>query len=85
MADRIGSNTDIGGAGHLSWARRDAAPPPRRPDHRDGQPGTALQGLGGSVWTSDAEARTDVAGRIQTYTIGVNRHLPDPAAPFGGV
>jgi aldehyde dehydrogenase (NAD+) len=42
-------------------------------------------GLGGSVWTSDADHGTDVARRIQTGTIGVNQYLPDPAAPFGGV
>jgi aldehyde dehydrogenase (NAD+) len=42
-------------------------------------------GLGGSVWTSDAEHGTDVARRVQTGTIGVNQYLPDPAAPFGGV
>ncbi len=42
-------------------------------------------GLGGSVWTRDAEHGTDVARRIQTGTIGVNQYLPDPAAPFGGV
>jgi aldehyde dehydrogenase (NAD+) len=42
-------------------------------------------GLGGSVWTSDADHGTDVARRIQTGTIGVNHYLPDPVAPFGGV
>jgi aldehyde dehydrogenase (NAD+) len=42
-------------------------------------------GLGGSVWTSDADHGTDVARRVQTGTIGVNQYLPDPAAPFGGV
>ena len=42
-------------------------------------------GLGGSVWTSDADHGTDIARRIQTGTIGVNHYLPDPAAPFGGV
>ena len=42
-------------------------------------------GLGGSVWTSDADHGTDVARRIQTGTIGINHYLPDPAAPFGGV
>jgi aldehyde dehydrogenase (NAD+) len=42
-------------------------------------------GLGGSVWTSDAEHGTELARRIQTGTIGVNHYLPDPAASFGGV
>lgn len=42
-------------------------------------------GLGGTVWTSDPERGTAVARRIQTGTIGINRYLPDPSAPFGGV
>jgi aldehyde dehydrogenase (NAD+) len=42
-------------------------------------------GLGGSVWTSDVERGRDVARRVHTGTIGVNRYMPDPGAPFGGV
>jgi aldehyde dehydrogenase (NAD+) len=42
-------------------------------------------GLGGMVWTSDPERGLGVAQRIKTGTIGVNRYVPDPAAPFGGV
>ncbi|RLV50804.1 aldehyde dehydrogenase [Nocardioides mangrovicus] len=42
-------------------------------------------GLGGSVWTSDAERGMDVARRVRTGTIGINRYLVDPGAPFGGV
>ncbi|MFF5710079.1 aldehyde dehydrogenase family protein [Streptomyces sp. 62] len=42
-------------------------------------------GLGGSVWTSDPERGRSVARRVRTGTIGVNRYLPDIAAPFGGV
>jgi aldehyde dehydrogenase (NAD+) len=42
-------------------------------------------GLGGTVWTSDADRGLAVAKQIQTGTIGVNTYLPDPAAPFGGV
>ncbi|MCF7550879.1 aldehyde dehydrogenase [Pseudonocardia sp. WMMC193] len=42
-------------------------------------------GLGGTVWTTDAGRGLDVARRVRTGTIGVNRYLPDPAAPFGGV
>ncbi|MFK0113247.1 aldehyde dehydrogenase [Streptomyces sp. NPDC091217] len=42
-------------------------------------------GLGGTVWTSDPERGAAVARRVLTGTIGVNRYLPDPVAPFGGV
>ncbi|MFI7705109.1 aldehyde dehydrogenase [Nonomuraea sp. NPDC049480] len=42
-------------------------------------------GLGGTVWTSDPERGAAVAHRVRTGTIGVNRYIPDPAAPFGGV
>jgi aldehyde dehydrogenase (NAD+) len=42
-------------------------------------------GLGGSVWTSDPERGKAVARRVRTGTIGINRYLPDPGAPFGGV
>jgi aldehyde dehydrogenase (NAD+) len=42
-------------------------------------------GLGGSVWTADAARGKAVARRIKTGTIGVNRYMPDPGAPFGGV
>ncbi|UAL29738.1 aldehyde dehydrogenase [Nocardioides rotundus] len=42
-------------------------------------------GLGGTVWTSDPARGAEVARRVQTGTIGVNRYIPDPAAPFGGV
>lgn len=42
-------------------------------------------GLGGSVWSSDPERAKGVASRVRTGTIGVNRYLCDPAAPFGGV
>jgi aldehyde dehydrogenase (NAD+) len=42
-------------------------------------------GLGGSVWTADAERGKDVARRVRTGTIGINRYMPDPGAPFGGV
>ncbi|MFE4540335.1 aldehyde dehydrogenase [Streptomyces scopuliridis] len=41
-------------------------------------------GLGGTVWTADPERGAAVARRVQTGTIGVNRYLPDPGAPFGG-
>ncbi|GAA2258059.1 aldehyde dehydrogenase [Streptomyces amakusaensis] len=42
-------------------------------------------GLGGTVWTSDPERGAAVARRIATGSIGVNRYVPDPAAPFGGI
>jgi acyl-CoA reductase-like NAD-dependent aldehyde dehydrogenase len=42
-------------------------------------------GLGGTVWTADPERGAAVARRVNTGTIGVNRYLPDPVGPFGGV
>ena len=42
-------------------------------------------GLGGTVWTSDPDRGAAVARRVRTGTIGVNRYIPDPVAPFGGV
>ncbi|MEU5403560.1 aldehyde dehydrogenase [Streptomyces sp. NPDC005963] len=42
-------------------------------------------GLGGTVWTADPARGAEVARRVRTGTIGVNRYIPDPAAPFGGV
>ncbi|MBY8857309.1 aldehyde dehydrogenase [Nocardia sp. CA2R105] len=42
-------------------------------------------GLGGTVWTGDPERGAALAHRVHTGTIGVNRYIPDPAAPFGGV
>ena len=42
-------------------------------------------GLAGSVWTSDPERGLRVARQVETGAIGVNRLMPDPVAPFGGV
>ncbi|WP_086708376.1 aldehyde dehydrogenase [Streptomyces antimycoticus] len=42
-------------------------------------------GLGGSVWSTDAERGESVARRILTGTVGVNNFLSDPVAPFGGI
>jgi acyl-CoA reductase-like NAD-dependent aldehyde dehydrogenase len=42
-------------------------------------------GLGGSVWTADAERGLDVARRVQTGSIGINGYTLDPGSPFGGV
>ncbi|MFZ4584055.1 MAG: aldehyde dehydrogenase [Acidimicrobiia bacterium] len=41
-------------------------------------------GLAGSVWTADKEHGRDVARRVRTGTIGVNKFAPDFVAPFGG-
>lgn len=42
-------------------------------------------GLGGIVWTDDVERGAEVASRIETGTIWVNRHLVLPKdVPFGG-
>jgi NAD-dependent aldehyde dehydrogenases len=42
-------------------------------------------GLGGTVWTADPERGFAVARKVRTGTFGMNRYLPDPVAPFGGV
>ncbi|MGV9826484.1 aldehyde dehydrogenase [Gordonia sp. NPDC003429] len=42
-------------------------------------------GLGGTIWSTDDDRARDVAARVQTGTIGINRYIPDPVAPFGGV
>lgn len=44
----------------------------------------SVYGLGGSVFTADAERGTEVARRVQTGTIGINGYQVDLAAPFGG-
>ncbi|AEM85975.1 aldehyde dehydrogenase [Streptomyces violaceusniger] len=41
-------------------------------------------GLGGSVWTSDAERGLALARRVRTGSIGVNGYANDPVAPLGG-
>ena len=41
-------------------------------------------GLAGSVWTNDAAKGLDIARRVRTGTIAVNRYLMDFFAPFGG-
>ena len=42
-------------------------------------------GLGGIIWTGDAERGAEVASKIETGTIWVNRHLVLPKdIPFGG-
>ena len=42
-------------------------------------------GLGGTVWSVDANHATDVARNVTTGTIGVNGYPVDVGAPFGGV
>ena len=42
-------------------------------------------GLGGTVWTSDPDRGRAVANRVRTGTIGINRYMLDPGAPFGGI
>ncbi|KZM72635.1 aldehyde dehydrogenase [Nocardia terpenica] len=41
-------------------------------------------GLGGTVWSADADHAAAVARRVRTGTIGINGYTPDPAGPFGG-
>jgi aldehyde dehydrogenase (NAD+) len=42
-------------------------------------------GLGGTVWSAAPDRALAVARQVHTGTIGVNRYVPDPAAPFGGI
>jgi betaine-aldehyde dehydrogenase len=41
-------------------------------------------GLAGSVWTKDSDHGVDIARRVRTGTLAVNRYLMDFIAPFGG-
>jgi acyl-CoA reductase-like NAD-dependent aldehyde dehydrogenase len=44
------------------------------------------QGLGGSVWSADAQRATEVALRLECGTVWVNEHgAIQPDAPFGGI
>ncbi|WP_428630027.1 aldehyde dehydrogenase [Sphingopyxis sp.] len=42
-------------------------------------------GLGGSVWSSDAERALSVARQVESGTVGVNGYMPSLGAPFGGI
>lgn len=42
-------------------------------------------GLGGVVWTSDAERGLDLARRIESGTVGINHYELHVNAPFGGI
>jgi len=47
---------------------------------------TTDYGLGGSVWTEDAERGMGIAARLECGTAWVNAHmLVEHAVPFGGV
>lgn len=42
-------------------------------------------GLGGSVWSTDAERALNVAKSVQSGTVGINGYIPSLGAPFGGI
>lgn len=42
-------------------------------------------GLGGSVWSADAERALGVARKVSSGTVGINGYMPSLGAPFGGV
>lgn len=42
-------------------------------------------GLGGSVWSEDADRAMDVARRVRTGGLGINYYSHDIGSPFGGV
>jgi acyl-CoA reductase-like NAD-dependent aldehyde dehydrogenase len=41
-------------------------------------------GLGGSVWSADANAANELAAKLQAGTVWVNDHMSLTGAPFGG-
>ena len=45
----------------------------------------SMYGLGGSVWTQDADRGEAFARTIDSGTFGVNAYNNDPVAPFGGM
>ena len=45
----------------------------------------SVYGLGGSVFSADAERAKDVARRVYTGTIGINGYPAAIGSPFGGV
>ncbi|WP_247629468.1 aldehyde dehydrogenase family protein [Microbacterium croceum] len=46
----------------------------------------SAQGLGGSVWSQDVDAATEVARRVQAGTVWINQHgAINPHVPFGGI
>lgn len=42
-------------------------------------------GLGGTVWTTDAERGLEVARQVETGSFGINGYTLDFGAPFGGI
>jgi aldehyde dehydrogenase (NAD+) len=42
-------------------------------------------GLGGSIWTADADRGLEIARRVETGSVGINFYELDLGAPFGGV
>ncbi len=42
-------------------------------------------GLGGTIWTSDPERGTALAGRLRTGSVGINHYALDVVGPFGGM
>jgi aldehyde dehydrogenase (NAD+) len=54
-------------------------------DHAVRLANDSVYGLGGTVWTRDADRGLDVARRVETGSIGVNFFDLDLGAPFGGV
>ena len=57
---------------------------------RDGEDALAranasLYGLGGSIWSDDLDVAYDLAGRMESGTVWINKHAElDPGIPFGG-
>jgi acyl-CoA reductase-like NAD-dependent aldehyde dehydrogenase len=46
---------------------------------------SSIFGLGASVWSSNVNRATDVAERVSSGTVWVNRHMSvDPSIPFRG-
>jgi acyl-CoA reductase-like NAD-dependent aldehyde dehydrogenase len=43
-----------------------------------------MYGLAGSIWTKDKAHGYELARRIRTGMIGLNRFGPDTSLPFGG-
>lgn len=45
----------------------------------------SLYGLGGSIWSNDLDMAYDLAGRMESGTVWINKHAElDPGVPFGG-
>ncbi|WP_332769082.1 aldehyde dehydrogenase family protein [Phenylobacterium sp.] len=57
---------------------------------RDGEDALAranasAYGLGGSIWSDDLDVAYDLAGRMESGTVWINKHAElDPGIPFGG-